>query len=431
MTIQAKMKAFTPSRTAFVCQVCRQSSTRQVAAPWSTIDRLAQQSRTLSSSSTHNQNRPRHTQSIPGSSQQPRRWLASASSLAPVADATFPASQLSQKELSDFNTRIDELARHVLDHPVVPDEDAVQRALREYLSIARKLVDAKDSPQKPITSQAENTATSALLSNLNSPDKSSITRLRIIEALTTKAFDMLIYRPVFITPAILKSYVELQCLLQRPESFPAVFTLYREKPVPRPSKSGVIAYDETNPNKVSASVPPAVADMAIHAAIESRDLSLALGTIDATYCTTAYKRSKFLRSALFPLTGFLLTPPAAYTLATRFSDYQSTMDPAMATNIAMAGIMTYTMAVGTVGYVALTTANDQMVRVTWSMGVPLWERWVREEERGAIDKISQAWGFASKDKWGEEEGEEWDYLKEFCGLRGMMLDRVELMDGME
>lgn len=103
----------------------------------------------------------------------------------------------------------------------------------------------------------------------------------------------------------------------------------------------------------------------------------------------------------------------------------------MATNIAMAGFLTYTAAVGTVGYVALTTANDQMVRVTWAMGVPLWERWVREEERGAIDKISQAWGFASKDKWGEEEGEEWEYLKEFCGLRGMMLDRVELMDGME
>jgi hypothetical protein len=306
----------------------------------------------------------------------------------------------------------------------------VLQVLNQYLAMARKLV-VKDSATKQPPSQASKTPTSALLGNLNTPLSSSLTRRRVIDSLTTTAFDILLHRPVFITPSILKSYVELQCLLQHPESFPAVFALYREKPVPRPSKSGPIAYEETNPDKPAAAVPPAVADMAIDSAIASRDLTLALNTLDATYCATAYKRSKFLRSALFPLTGFLLTPLAAYTLATRFSDYQTSMDPAMATNVAMAGIMTYTLAVGTVGYVALTTANDQMVRVTWAMGVPLWERWVREEERAVLDKISQAWGFASNDKWGEEDGEEWHYLKEFCGLRGLMLDRVELMDGME
>lgn len=107
------------------------------------------------------------------------------------------------------------------------------------------------------------------------------------------------------------------------------------------------------------------------------------------------------------------------------------MDPATATNIAMAGILTYMSAVGMVGYVALTTANDQMVRVTWATGLPLWERWVREEERAAVDKIAQAWGFKSMDRWGEEEGVEWAGLKEWIGMRGMVLDRVELMEGME
>lgn len=171
--------------------------------------------------------------------------------------------------------------------------------------------------------------------------------------------------------------------------------------------------------------------MALDAAIAVRDLPLALATIDASYCTTAYKRSKFLRSALFPLAGLVLTPPAAYTVAMRFSDWQSTMDPATATNIAMAGILTYTTAVATVGYVALTTANDQMVRATWATGVPLWERWVREEERGAVDKIAQAWGFKSQDRWGEEDSDDWRLLKEWAGVRAVVIDRTELMPGME
>ncbi|KAG9525464.1 hypothetical protein KCU93_g5875, partial [Aureobasidium melanogenum] len=429
------MKAFAPPRSASLCCFCRQAGTRQAAAPWSSSTRLIQQSRPISSTSLYTQTRRRNLGSSHVSSQQSRRWLASSAvsteSESPAATG-LPPTEISQKDLSDYNARVQKLAKTVLEHPGVPTEEDVVKVLTEYNLMARKLVNTKDTQQKPTTTQSEKTATSALLSNLDAPSKPSITRIRLMDALTTNAFDMLLYGPVFITPSILKLYVDLQCLLKRPESFPAIFTLYREKPVPRPSsKADLVTYDNLNPDKPAAAVQPAVADVAIDAAIASRDLSLALATIDATYCTTAYKRSKFLRSALFPLTGFLLTPPAAYTLATRFSDYQNTMDPAMATNIAMAAMMTYSVCVGSIGYVALTTANDQMVRVTWAPGVPLWERWVREEERAALDKLSQAWGFASTEKWGEEEGEEWDYLKEFCGLRGMMLDRVELMDGME
>lgn len=84
-----------------------------------------------------------------------------------------------------------------------------------------------------------------------------------------------------------------------------------------------------------------------------------------------------------------------------------------------------------VGYVAITTANDQMDRVTWASGVPLWERWVREEERAAIDSVAGAWGFESVEKRGDEEGEEWESLRDWVGARGMVLDRVGLMEGME
>ncbi|KAI4729426.1 hypothetical protein E4T49_02782 [Aureobasidium sp. EXF-10728] len=423
------------ARPASLCHLCVRTSTRQTAAPWASSKRLFLQSRLVSSTplrtGTHSKNVP----STAVLSRQSRRWLTS--STVPIEDASTsptdrPSSGISRQDLADYNARVQNLAKTILDHPGVPTEDDLVNVLTDYNLMARRLVDTKDSQQKQTTPQPEKTATSALLSNLDAPSRPSITRLRLMESLTAKAFDMLLYGPVFITPRILQLYIDLQCLLKRPESFPAVFTLYREKPVPRPSsEAGLVAYDNLNPDKPAAAVQPAVADMAIDAAIASRDLALALATIEATYCTTAYKRSKFLRSALFPLTGFLLTPPAAYTLATRFSDYQSTMDPAMATNIAMAAMMTYSVCVGSIGYVALTTANDQMVRVTWAPGVPLWERWVREEERAALDKLSQAWGFASTEKWGEEEGEEWDFLKEFCGLRGLMLDRVELMDGME
>ncbi|KAK0947398.1 hypothetical protein LTS01_026031, partial [Friedmanniomyces endolithicus] len=81
------------------------------------------------------------------------------------------------------------------------------------------------------------------------------------------------------------------------------------------------------------------------------------------------------------------------------------MAPQYATGVAFAGIMAYVVHVGTIGYVAITTSNDQMDRVTWAQGVPLWERWIREEERAAIDRVAGSWGFAQREKRGEEEGE--------------------------
>ena len=98
---------------------------------------------------------------------------------------------------------------------------------------------------------------------------------------------------------------------------------------------------------------------------------------------------------------------------------------------AMAGLSTYIASVGSLGYMALTTSNDQMERVTWVIGMPLWERWVREDERAAGERVAKAWGHREKWKWGEEEGREWRELKEWLGVRGMVLDKVGLMEGME
>lgn len=126
-----------------------------------------------------------------------------------------------------------------------------------------------------------------------------------------------------------------------------------------------------------------------------------------------------------------MAPLAAYTLAAQFSTFQDTMAGPYATAIGTAGILAYLGATGSMGFIALTTANDQMERVTWASGTPLRERWIREEERALLDKVAASWGFKDVLRRGEEESPEWDALKELIGIRGMVLDRVELMEGME
>jgi len=83
------------------------------------------------------------------------------------------------------------------------------------------------------------------------------------------------------------------------------------------------------------------------------------------------------------------------------------------------------------GYIAITTYNDHMERVTWIPGMPLRNRWLREDERAAADKVALAWGFKERERRGEEEGEDWDLLRTWCGYRGMILDATHLMEGME
>ncbi|MCJ1364584.1 hypothetical protein MMC16_003697 [Acarospora aff. strigata] len=244
------------------------------------------------------------------------------------------------------------------------------------------------------------------------------------------AHDIIKHPRVFITPAILKTYISIQTLVGLPETLPEAFALYASKPIPKANAPSA-QYKSPNPHKASFAIPAFVADTALTAAIQKRDLSLALAIIDTTVCTPAFHRSKIIRKALPPLTGFALAPLAVYTLASQLSVYQESMDSAMATNVAFAGILAYVGFTATIGIVAVTTANDQMDRVTWATGMPLRERWLREEERAALDRVAGAWGFKETSRRGEEEGQEWEELREWIGRRGMILDRVSLMEGME
>jgi hypothetical protein len=84
----------------------------------------------------------------------------------------------------------------------------------------------------------------------------------------------------------------------------------------------------------------------------------------------------------------------------------------------------------TIGMVAHFTANDQMKRVTWASGTPLRHRWLYEDERAALDKIACSFGFSEEHRYGEEEGEDFLWLREYVLSRSMILDAVELMPGM-
>ncbi len=316
----------------------------------------------------------------------------------------------------------------------VPSEDAIHTILERCKVTADSLVD----PGGQSLSDKEGSAASALLS-IDEPaatkaaqkaHKFSGATQKYVDELSSTVYSILVHPTVFITPNLLERYVDLQSRLRKPKTFPEVFQLYASKPIPEKGSSPV-KFIKQNPNKASNSVKSAVADRALQTAINTKQLVVAMDIVETTYGTKAFRRDKFVRKALLPVTGLAAAPVAAYAVASQLSTYQTTMDPSMATNVAFAGILAYVGFTTTIGVVAVTTANDQMDRVTWAQGMPLRERWIREEERAAIDKIAGAWGFRQNWRRGEEEGEEWDALKEWIGRKGMMLDRVELMEGME
>lgn len=314
----------------------------------------------------------------------------------------------------------------------IPSEADILYVLETCEQMAKLLVADRLVPSKP----KKDGAASALLSLDESDSKiSSHENLpghvkRMLDELSESAYAIVKFPPVFISPQVLEMYVNMQALAGRPETLPEILLLFASKPLPEEGSSP-IKYRKQNPNKAANAIPLAVADRALQTAIVTKNLVAAMDIIEMSYCTKAAHRAKFIRKGLLPATGLAVAPFAAYTLASQLSLLQTTMDNAMATQVAFAGILAYVGLTATVGVVAVTTANDQMDRVTWAQGVPLRQRWIREEERAAIDKVAGAWGFREIWRRGEEEGEDWDTIREWIGRRAMMLDRVELMEGME
>ena len=138
-----------------------------------------------------------------------------------------------------------------------------------------------------------------------------------------------------------------------------------------------------------------------------------------------------LRKAALPFAAWAALPFVAYTGADWLAHYQNTMDEDYARTIVLAASGAYIFTTSIIGFTAVTTYNDQMERVSWQPGYRLRDRWLHEEERLYFDRLAMAWGFKEKSRRGEEQGEEWEALREFLGMRMMVLDKTSLLEGME
>lgn len=251
-----------------------------------------------------------------------------------------------------------------------------------------------------------------------------------ISRISHAAYTIIASPNVEMTPEVLEVYVQTQAQLGRPESLPSVLSLYATKPKPV-LKNGKIEYVATNPNAASRAIEVPVADMALQTAIETKSLDSALGIIEASYCVPAFKRQKLIKHGTAPAIGLATLPFGILGLSTAYAAYwQNTMDLSTATAIGFTGISGYFLVVGSLGVIAKFSNKDQMKRVTWMPGTPLRYRWMREEERKALDKVACAWGFKEPWRHGEEMGADWEGLREYMGYRQMLLDRVEFMEGM-
>ncbi|KUJ20524.1 uncharacterized protein LY89DRAFT_682248 [Mollisia scopiformis] len=412
---------------ANICQFCDfMIAQKPLVRPQFRPQRSVYPTRTFSTGRRICSQKPSNTSS--STSRGEKEAVASTSSQAQKVNST----KRSVVELENAIGEVRQTCNSLLNLERIPSEGDTLYVLGKCEAMA-KLITLDDTI--PVKSGRDGAASALLSLDESDPKRISVANIssglrQMADELSNLAYAVMKFPPVFISPQVLQLYVEIQEILGKPETLPEVLLLYASKPFPQEGSSP-IRYNKQNPNKVANAVPLAVADHALQTAIRAKNLTAAMDIIEMSYCTKAFHRAKFVRKGLLPATGLAVTPVAAYSLASQLSLLQTTMDSAMATQVAFAGILAYVGLTATVGVVAVTTANDQMDRVTWAQGVPLRERWIREEERAAIDKVAGAWGFREIWRRGEEEGEDWDLIKEWVGRRAMMLDRVELMAGME
>ncbi|KAL2845698.1 hypothetical protein BJY01DRAFT_247521 [Aspergillus pseudoustus] len=342
----------------------------------------------------------------------------------------YASTGTSQAPSSDSNTTltgIEKSSAELRNSPSVPSNEAVVELLQKCLNVAEAIA------QPNRASKNEDNEISSLLhleEKKSSKSARNAHQQPSPDALCRVVHKLLTDEKIFISPETLALYVRIHTLLNRPERFPEIFHLYANKPIPE-ENSSPIKYLRPNPKSINSAIPVDLANIALNVAIQQRNLGLVLAIIDNTFGAPAFHRAKFFKKAAIPLGLLATTPAACYAAASWAATFQNTMEPSTATAIAFAATLAYVGGTSSVGLLAITTANDHMERVVWLPGVPLRDRWLREEERAALDKVAVAWGFKDLYMRGEEEGEEWENLREFIGMRGMVLDKTDLMQGMQ
>ncbi|TQV98535.1 hypothetical protein IF1G_02615 [Cordyceps javanica] len=379
----------------------------------------------------------RHAKKLPTWSMSGVRW--SSSGVAASQDASLdqrdaaPASSTTKVQRitnpAELAALAEDSSKKFQSVDGIPAKQLTAAALQSCLRAATAM-----HPQLK-RAESQSKASTSRLASLNGERTGSKVPIdnRIAEAtnrISHAAWNIISNPNVEMTPDFLETYVRIQNQLGRAESLPAVFELYAKKSKPV-VKNGIVEYQRTNPNAASRAVETAVVNMALQTAIDSKNLDASLGIIEAGFCVPAFKRAKLIKHGTAPAIGLMTLPFGIIGLSTAYAAYwQNTMDVTTATAIGAAGISGYLFVVGSLGMIAKLSHKDQMKRVTWTPGTPLRYRWMREEERAALDKVALAWGFKEPWRHGEESGADWEGLREYMGYRQMLLDRVEFMDGM-
>ncbi|RMD40536.1 hypothetical protein DV735_g4587, partial [Chaetothyriales sp. CBS 134920] len=371
-------------------------------------------------------------------------------------DAAIVAAQVAT-EVGDPRVALTSLRQdisHITTSQALPTNEEVYGLLDRTLQFANLVVFGQ--PEQPTLDEDnseddKSTASSTVLNDLDEstsasasasrPQKYTIVspasvlplsfRTKAADALCEMAYQLVRDPKVIIHEEILDLYVRIQCLLGKPQYLPEIFHLYAHKPIPKQTGTSTIEYTSTQPWHPRYDIPRNLSDTALDAAIHVKDMPLAIAIIDTTVARPNHKIMRFYRKAVPPLLAVACTPVIAYAGASWISTVQNVWDEDMAKYTALAGSVAYIGTLGTIGFVAMTTWNDHMERVVWQPGTGLWDRWIREDERLYFDRIALAWGFQEKWRRGEEQGDEWEALRETCGLRSMVLDKTDLMEGMQ
>ena len=437
------MKGSAVRTASFVCQVCQ-------------LSRRAPSTRLYSvfAQSTLKPPAAQSTIYVERAKKRQRRNYAAPSAPKPSAGSKIPRARSEALALTT-TANIEEnilwiknATRDVISSETVPDELDVLEILVKCQEVANILTfGTLEQPQtKPADEQPRISpgtgSTSALLelegeeaikygaTVSSSSDISVAKRQRAANAISSTIYELLRDQKVFITPDALNLYTRIQLLLGSPKYLPEIFDLYATKPVPK-AGSSPITYSKTWRPHPRNAIDIKLSDAALEAAIAKQDLPLALAIIDTTVSTPAFRFAKVLRKAALPLAAWAALPFVAYTGADWLAHYQNTMDEDYARTIVLAASGAYIFTTSIIGFTAVTTYNDQMERVSWQPGYRLRDRWLHEEERLYFDRLAMAWGFKEKSRRGEEQGEEWEALREFLGMRMMVLDKTSLLEGME
>ncbi|KAF1941805.1 hypothetical protein EJ02DRAFT_454794 [Clathrospora elynae] len=330
--------------------------------------------------------------------------------------------------------------REIYHSPKVETEAVILAALDGLEHVAQQAIAIRSRQPLPAKASIRQSSAGAILSGLGSEENARDERKTRskqlgLDALPSPSYiskiaeDLIKHEKVFLSPNVLAVYIHLQRLLARPKTIPEALYLYANKPVPVEGSSPP-KFSRPSPKSAKQAIPADLADEALTAAIDAKDLSLALDVVDQTYRAPAWRRHRMITKMGLPATLMAITPLALYMIAQELSVYSGYIDPWTFKLYAFAGMSTYVMCTGTLGFVALTTNNDHHDRVVWRPGVPLLDRYFREDERAALDRIACAWGFKEVWKRGDEEGDDWEGLRQWVLLRGMVLDKPDLMPGM-